>query len=572
MRTVKSLLKTSFITLAVSTILIYGMQSATAQSLNIKYNVDENKATVSGVADNGVKYAALEILKKDKDEDDVLYADEENLGTVIIHADQVKVNDDKSFEFLFTLPPESETYDYVARVSYGHVKNGILMYVSHSDFKAAMEAINSSLVDTADKMYGAIENSKKYLGIDVLSFDKLTKTEKLNISQKVLDERNFKNGGNFEDSENFSDAFNPYFVIEMVNHAGGDDKDFDVITVIWNNQEYFEFSSLSAYKTYEKQKDDVKKLIINGVCERDDYKTIEEIQDEFSFLTVNYALYKADGYDVVEEVLEQNKKFLGISMSDYNDLSSKSSVNKKMTGRRFSSVSDIKETFEKLVIDAGKKGSSGGSGGSGGGSGSSGKGSGNANLILGDTVPKVNKEVFYDLDGVQWAKESILGLYDKGVVSGKSDGTFAPYDFITREEFAKMLTLVLGCADNNAVCHFSDVLPGAWYYSYVASGVNAGLIKGVSEENFGTGEHISRQDIAVLINRGAIFAGITFGNTKLTDFSDFKDVSDYAKEAVSAISGAGLVNGTDEGNFEPKRGATRAETAKILYGFLKLIG
>ena len=141
----------------------------------------------------------------------------------------------------------------------------------------------------------------------------------------------------------------------------------------------------------------MKKLITDGVCERDDYKTIEEIQDEFSFQTVNYALFKAEGYDVVEEVLEQNKEFLGISMSDYNELSSKSSVNKKMTGVKFSSVSDIKETFEKLVSDAGKKGSTGGSGSSGGGSGSSGKSSGAANLILGDTVPVAKTEVFYDL-------------------------------------------------------------------------------------------------------------------------------------------------------------------------------
>lgn len=569
MRVVKSLLKTGIIAGAVSMMLIQG---ATAQSLNIKYNLDENRATVSGVADDDIKYAALEILKKDKNEDDVFYADEENLGAVIMHADQVMVKDDGSFEFLFTLPPESETYDYVARVSYGRVENGMLVYVSYSDFEASMEAINSPRTDNADKMYEAIENAKQYLGIDVQTFDKLTKQGKVNIAKKVLDERELKNDKKFLDSESFLEVFNPQFVIETVNHAGGEDKDFDIESVIWDNQEYFEFSSLLAYKTYEAQKDDVKKLITDGVCERDDYKTIEEIQDEFSFLTVNYALFKAEGYDVVEEILEQNKKFLGISMSDYNELSSKSSVNKKMTGVKFSSVGDIKETFEKLVSDAGKKGTTGGSGSSGGGSGSSGKGSGAANLILGDTLPVAKTEVFYDLSNVQWAKESISGLFEKGIVSGKTEGKFAPSDFVTREEFAKMLTLVLGCVDNSAECSFSDVLPGAWYYSYVASGVKTGLIKGVSEESFGTGKNISRQDIAVLINRAASFAGITLGNTKATEFLDFKDVADYAKEAVLAISGAGLVNGTGEGEFEPNRGATRAETAKILYGFLKLIG
>ena len=147
---------------------------------------------------------------------------------------------------------------------------------------------------------------------------------------------------------------------------------------------------------------------------------------------------------------------------------------------------------------------------------------------------------------------------------------FAPSDMVRREEFVKMLVATLDCVDVNAKCDFDDVKDDSWFYEYVASGVNLGLISGISENEFGTGRNISRQDIAVLINRAASFKGIVLSNRKNVEFGDYANISDYAKDSVMAIAGAGIVNGTGSGDFEPTRGATRAEAAKILYEFIKL--
>ena len=52
------------------------------------------------------------------------------------------------------------------------------------------------------------------------------------------------------------------------------------------------------------------------------------------------------------------------------------------------------------------------------------------------------------------------------------------------------------------------------------------------------------------------------------DFADDEQISDYAKEAVEALAAAGIISGSENGEFMPKKNATRAETAKILDGFL----
>ena len=47
-------------------------------------------------------------------------------------------------------------------------------------------------------------------------------------------------------------------------------------------------------------------------------------------------------------------------------------------------------------------------------------------------------------------------------------------------------------------------------------------------------------------------------------FSDDSDIASYAKDAVYTLKDMGIVSGTGEGNFEPKRIMTRAEAAVVI--------
>ena len=82
----------------------------------------------------------------------------------------------------------------------------------------------------------------------------------------------------------------------------------------------------------------------------------------------------------------------------------------------------------------------------------------------------------------------------------------------------------------------------------------------MSEEIFGIGENISRQDMAVIIYRAV---GESIKTEKEADFKDIGTVSSYAKEAVNALYSAEIMSGDGE-NANPHANATRAEAAKII--------
>ena len=92
------------------------------------------------------------------------------------------------------------------------------------------------------------------------------------------------------------------------------------------------------------------------------------------------------------------------------------------------------------------------------------------------------------------------------------------------------------------------------------------IVKGYSDEKFGIGDAITRQDVAVMVVNAAKTCDYKFEETGADiTFSDEDEISEYAKEAVKTLVRAGVISGDDAGRFNPKGNATRAEAAKILY-------
>ena len=185
-------------------------------------------------------------------------------------------------------------------------------------------------------------------------------------------------------------------------------------------------------------------------------------------------------------------------------------------------------------------------------------------------APETSSSVFNDLADVSWAKEAILILHAKGIVSGYGNKVFAPWNNITREEFVRLVVSAYYPGEKADNVNFDDVSEGAWYYNSVAVAVNKGIVSGVNEASFGSGMNITRQDMAVILYR---VAGNRF-TIKDADkkFADDEMISDYAKEAVYALRDAGIINGVSDTEFAPKKNATRAETAVMLYRFMNSYG
>ena len=179
---------------------------------------------------------------------------------------------------------------------------------------------------------------------------------------------------------------------------------------------------------------------------------------------------------------------------------------------------------------------------------------------------------FEDLDDVSWAVPAITALYTRGIGVGKSEKSFSPNDYITREEFVKLLTTAVELNVLGSGMNFEDITEEDWYYDYVRSAYYADIVRGISNTMFGAGQNITRQDIAVMSQRAAEISNVVIDETAQEFvFGDEDAVAEYAYAAVKLMQRGGIINGDENGNFNPTSYATRAEAAKIIYNLLLLI-
>ncbi|MCI9626229.1 MAG: S-layer homology domain-containing protein [Clostridia bacterium] len=231
-------------------------------------------------------------------------------------------------------------------------------------------------------------------------------------------------------------------------------------------------------------------------------------------------------------------------------------------------------TQTQYTVTVTKSGGVSGGGMSGGGGGTSGsRGTGGTsytevpNFSANQTIPNRNGvQLFADVDGSHWAYDYIDCLLAKKIVSGYEDGAFRPDSNITREEFVKIAVEAFAIVSDSSGAAFEDVQSGAWYEYYVQTAAGAGIVNGIDETHFGTGEMVTRQDLAVMIARVIEAENISIKAIEnAPTFTDEADISGYAQEAVKKLAAAGILGGYADGSFNPNGIATRAEVCAILY-------
>lgn len=177
-------------------------------------------------------------------------------------------------------------------------------------------------------------------------------------------------------------------------------------------------------------------------------------------------------------------------------------------------------------------------------------------------------------DVPDWAKDYVNYLVGRGILNGRSTDTFAPNDNVTRAEFVKILALASGeTIAPVSSTSFSDVPATAWYAPYVEWAYRKGIVTGNSDRNFKPQDNITRQDIAVMIQRYSTVTGRAVPvMVSASAFSDSASISTYARDAVSALQKGSVVSGDVNGNFYPKSCANRAQAAKMVAVYLQVTG
>lgn len=146
---------------------------------------------------------------------------------------------------------------------------------------------------------------------------------------------------------------------------------------------------------------------------------------------------------------------------------------------------------------------------------------------------------------------------------GYPDGTVHPERSITRAEaaciFYRLLTDEALADIWSTEQYYPDVLPESWYYMYISTLTNGGILTGYPDGTFRPNEPITRAEMATILSR--FDAG--FGTLEVTKtFSDIQN--HWGQVYIEFAAERGYVVGYPDGTFRPNTSITRAETAAMI--------
>ena len=150
-------------------------------------------------------------------------------------------------------------------------------------------------------------------------------------------------------------------------------------------------------------------------------------------------------------------------------------------------------------------------------------------------------------------------LGGESVVSGKTFVNFShPVELLVISEDGKKTnpyTVTVKTAEA-----FSDVKPGDWFYDDVMAAASAGIVKGQGDGIFAPKASVTRRDFAIMLCR---VLGVDVEGTAVSPFVDVNE-DDYGIVAIAYCAAHGIVNGYENGEFQPNKTITRQEAAKMI--------
>ncbi len=177
---------------------------------------------------------------------------------------------------------------------------------------------------------------------------------------------------------------------------------------------------------------------------------------------------------------------------------------------------------------------------------------------------------YFEDTAEHWSFPNVMFLGARDIIHGREEEIFEPDAPIKRVEFLKMLLTVYDDLDFSGDMRgiFTDVTQNRWFFEYVSWAYNAGIVKGYPDGTFGVDGYITRQEMSTIVYRFAQVMKVTLPKReKMPAYSDSALIFSWAAPAVQALSEAMIIEGKGDA-FEPREYATRAETAKIIAGFI----
>ena len=483
-----------------------------------------------------------------------------------IHADEnYQRTENKVYKFYM---PDNAPYGVYTIIAGGTMSTGKLMNRYHKFYYGESVADSNTYINnetlTSAKLEAGYANGYYYIDVNNSAY-----LANKNAVAKIVDDLNPSN--RFELEEMFRMA------CDFVDAQKMDAHKLDAYMNIRETELGFDIANAD-YIKYPENTKRIFKSILDNASGDDEIVSLLDLRHTFTEACAVSAIDKeTDALTVIEKLKEYNDEVFNL---DFNSADYKKvypyDVGKEFVNNNYNSVDEIVTAFnarvEYLVKNEPSRPSGGGNGGGG-----SGLGGFPTNVpVDNDKFNELtqNLPVFSDVPRTHWASESIRFCYENSIMTGDGFGRFRPDDSITRQEFVKVIICAFGVDTDGAECEFTDVDKDGWAYPYISKAYIMGVVSGISDDEFGPTENITRQDAVTMLYRIALMAreDYEFKAKELDVFTDKDLIAEYAKKAVSVMAGETVISGYDDGSFMPQKAITRSETARIIKSLLDVVG
>ena len=203
-------------------------------------------------------------------------------------------------------------------------------------------------------------------------------------------------------------------------------------------------------------------------------------------------------------------------------------------------------------------------------------GSNSLTLANNPKFTRLNVPELRDTSG-HWAEEPIKILASLNAISPNAKN-FAPSLAISREEFAKAVAVVSDIVEEETTVRrskktqeqplFTDTALDSEKYKYVKAVATKGIMGGVGEDRFEPKGELSKAQAATILINALGVEALAPNGAYSTGFKDDYSIPYWAKDSVYMARSLGLIDGTENGFFQPNKSLTRAEAASILNNYI----
>jgi len=163
-----------------------------------------------------------------------------------------------------------------------------------------------------------------------------------------------------------------------------------------------------------------------------------------------------------------------------------------------------------------------------------------------------------------WAYDSIAYAMEKGIMIGDGNG-FKPGEGLTRAMAVTLLHRMAGAPAVENTNEFTD-LTQDWYKSAVSWAYSEELVLGMGDGTFAPDDSMTKEQFYTLMCRWAAFEG---KGSETMLYNDDHRISPWAKDSVMQIRNRAFRSKNDVEIFRPQAAVTRAEAAELLHWILE---